>query len=288
MADLRGVLDANLLASGLVSPNGPGNSLLHAARLGRFALMVSPYLLGEVSRTLEETFLVPTEDAAALVTFVMGISEAQEPAAVARISRDPDDDPILALALDSGAAFLATYDHDLMAVGSVGECGVVHPVTALQLVAAASTPEVAREGIPGVSAEDRSSWRYEEGGAALDAAHTFVEWLRGLPAERERGHEMVTPESWVTLQQAIADGSAATVAESITHWSASVRHPADGMAYVFCPHVHPDQDEVFLVPGPTVMNVTAITLVWRDSRWLVHGVGPLVPPAHVGLKAYSW
>jgi putative PIN family toxin of toxin-antitoxin system len=136
MAGVRGVLDANLLATGLVSPNGPGNGLITAARLGRFDLIVSTYLLTEVRETLEGPFGVPVEDAAALVEFVLAISVTLEPTAVLRVSRDADDDPIVALAVESGAAFLATYDHDLMALGSVAECGVVHPITALQLVAA--------------------------------------------------------------------------------------------------------------------------------------------------------
>jgi putative PIN family toxin of toxin-antitoxin system len=289
MPDLRGVLDSNLLATALVSPNGPGNALVHAARIGRFELLVSSYLLREVRETLEEAFHVPPADATALVEFVTANATVLEPPWIRPISRDPDDDPILALAEQGEAAFLATYDHDLMGVGSVGACGVVHPLTALQVVTTATSAEVFAEGVPGVSTEDRTGWRYEQGGPALESAYAFVEWLRHLPANRESGRELVTPESWPAIQQAIADGTAASAVEAITGWLPLVRHPADGMAYVFCPrNIHPDQTEPFEVLLPTAMQVTFITLLLREGRWRVHALGPMIPPVAVGLAAYSW
>jgi putative PIN family toxin of toxin-antitoxin system len=134
VAEARGILDSSLLASALVSPHGPGNALLSAARLDRFQLVVSPDILDEVRRTLVEDFGVTAGDADALVALVTRIAEVHQPTSIEARSRDERDDHVLALAGEAGAVFLATYDHDLMAVGSVGSCGVVHPLTALQLV----------------------------------------------------------------------------------------------------------------------------------------------------------
>jgi putative PIN family toxin of toxin-antitoxin system len=287
MSDVRGVLDANLLASGLVSPNGPGNALIAEARLGRFELVVSPHLLAEVREALMGAFHVDDQDAGELLAFVERISERVEPGDVPAICRDPDDDAVLALADQSGAAFLATYDHGVMAVGSVGSCGIIHPINALQLVAALN-PSVKAEGIPGTTDEDRSKWKYEDGGAAFDAARAMVDWLLALPRDRQRGREMVTPESWPNFQRAIADGTAAELARLIGHWMPKVRYPAPGMAFVFCPRVHAEQAEPFMVERPQAMELTVITLVERRGRWLVHGMGPMVPPADLGLTAYSW
>ena len=148
MAELRGVLDSNLIATALVSPHGPGNALLNAARLDRFQLVVSAEILEEVHRTLVDDFDVTAPDAHELVMVVQRIAEMSTPNSYARrLSRDPDDDHVLALAEASGAAFLATYDHDLMAVGSIAGCGVIHPLTALQLVRNL-TPDEWYEGLP--------------------------------------------------------------------------------------------------------------------------------------------
>jgi predicted nucleic acid-binding protein len=110
--------------------------------IGRFEMIVSEYLIDEVRDTLLNDFHRDPNDVRDLIALVERISEYQEPADVKPLSRDADDDPILALAHDSGAAFLATYDHDLMAVGSVGGCGVVHPSTALELVTAGAADDV--------------------------------------------------------------------------------------------------------------------------------------------------
>jgi hypothetical protein len=60
------------------------------------------------------------------------------------------------------------------------------------------------------------------------------------------------------------------------------------MAYVLCPRVHPEQTEPFMVERSRAMELTVITLVERRGRWLVHAIGPMVPPADLGLTAYSW
>jgi hypothetical protein len=116
----------------------------------------------------------------------------------------------------------------------------------------------------------------------------MVDWLLELPKHRQRGRSMVTPESWPTLQRAIADGTAAEIAESIEHWATKVRYPAPGMAFVFCPGVPPEQTEPFMVERSRAMELTVITLVERRGRWLVHAMGPVVPLADLGLTAYSW
>ena len=241
MAEARGILDSSLLATALVSPHGPGNALVSAARLDRFQLIVSPDILEEVRRTLVEDFGVTAGDADELVALVTRIAEVHAPASIRGRSRDHADDHVLALAEQAGAAFLATYDHDLMAVGSVGSCGVVHPLTALQLVQNLNI-EAWDEGIPGVERQDRSRWRFEERGAAFEAACDFIDALHRLPRARAHLARLLVPEVWGEFQAAIASGEMAAAMTNLAALSNTVRHPADGMAYVFAvPQPHPEQ-----------------------------------------------
>lgn len=154
MAETKGVLDSSVLIPALLSPEGPGTALLNAARLDRFQLVVSSDILDEVRRSLVDDFDVTPTDADELLRLVMRVAEVHEPTNVPRRARDESDDHVLALADQCGAAFLATYDHDLMAVHAVGSCGVVDPVTALQLVRNLNI-EAWDEGIPGVGPETR-------------------------------------------------------------------------------------------------------------------------------------
>jgi putative PIN family toxin of toxin-antitoxin system len=286
VADARGVLDSNLLASALVSPHGPGNALVNAARLDRFQLVVSPDLVDEVRRTLVDDFAVTAEDADNLVALVTRFAEVRRLTTIEARSRDEKDDHILALAEESGAFFLATYDHDLMAVRSVGSCGVVHPVTALQLVANLNAEEWA-EGIPGVAREDRSRWRNEDGGAAFDAACQFVVQLQRLPRGRAELARIVAPERWRNFQEAIGSGVIAETTTNLAGLSRTVRYPAEGMAYVFgVAQPHPDQVEPVEIFGPALVRGAVITLLSRDGRWVVYGAGLIVAPAEVGLTAY--
>ena len=63
---------------------------------------------------------------------------------------------------------------------------------------------------------DRSKWRYEDGGAPIDAADHFLGLLRALTRERLRGESisgrleelraLVTEESWPNFQHSALEG----------------------------------------------------------------------------------
>lgn len=284
---LRGVLDANVLASGLHSSRGPGSFLITAARVARFDLVVSQYLLDEVQDTLVADFHRSPEEVVQLLSLIDRISEHLEPSHIVPRCRDPRDDPILALAEEADAAFLATYDHALLAVRSVGSCGVIHPQTAVELVTAAAAEESA-EGIPGVSSEDRSKWRYEDNGPPLHAAIRFFEWARRLPAALEAGADITTTASWPRWRAAAVSGQLAQWMSVPRGLSLKVRYPADGIAYVTCPLTHPEQSESFVISGPTALPADIVTILDEQGEWRVHSVGEMVPPSSLGRTAYSW
>lgn len=119
---MRAVVDVNVLISGVLSANGASAEILRASRDGRFELVISEMLLAELQRTLTYPKLrkrIPVEKAAALTNWVRNhASLADDPASPPPVgSRDPDDDYLLALAIDR-RAYLVTGDKDLLVLSS--------------------------------------------------------------------------------------------------------------------------------------------------------------------------
>ena len=115
---MRAVVDVNVLISGVLSAKGPSAEILRASRDGRVELVVSELLLAELKRTLAYPKLrkrIPPEKAAAFANWVRAHGGlAEDPASPPPVgSRDPDDDYLLALAIDR-RAYLVTGDKDLL------------------------------------------------------------------------------------------------------------------------------------------------------------------------------
>ena len=143
--------------------------------------------------------------------------------------------------------------------------------------------------VPGT--EDRSKWRYEDGGAALEAALRFVSLLKEPDISNRVSDfkELVTRETWPAWHKALRRGFAAPFLNQFTGHLSKVRFPADGMAYVFFPITHPDQTESILIDKPQQMYINFVTLLLEDGEWRIHGVGPtMVPPQDLGRQPYSW
>lgn len=285
---MRGVLDTSVLFAGLRSGEGPGSYLINAARVAQFDLAVSQYLLDELLTVLIEDFGLQADDAQRLVDLIDNASDRVEPHSIVARCRDPRDDPVLALAEASQSDFLATYDHDIMQVGSVGNCGIVHPQTAVEIVSAATAAAREDEEIPGVSNEDRSRWRYEDGGPALFAAQQFIAWIHQLPANVDVGQALTTSSSWSRWRLAAIDGTLSTWIAKGWGTSVKVRYPADGMAYVLCLPMHPEETAPKLISGPSVSFMEVITLLAERDQWKVFSLGRMIAPNELGLTAYSW
>jgi len=117
---VRAVLDLNVYVSALINPTG---TPAHVVRLGlqrRYELVICPALLSELHEVLgRDAFrrYFTVDEAAEFVGAVAGASdEVDDPAAVKPVSRDPDDDYLVALARDAGADRLVTGDPDLLEV----------------------------------------------------------------------------------------------------------------------------------------------------------------------------
>ncbi len=117
---VRAVVDANVLISAVLSSRGASAGGLRATRDGAFELIVSELLLRELTRAFGYPKLrkrIPAEKAAAYVGWLRSHGTlAQDPAGSPPMSSpDPDDDYLLALAIDR-RAFLVTGDQHLLAL----------------------------------------------------------------------------------------------------------------------------------------------------------------------------
>jgi hypothetical protein len=146
-----------------------------------------------------------------------------------------------------------------------------------------------RSGPPDETAcEDRSRWRYEDEGAPYFVAMAFTDWANGKRGTLEDGANVTTSTSWPIWRALAVEDELKDALREVTHFSNKVRYPADGMAYVFAPIVHPDQNEPILFMGPTKTYLNVFTLVLEDGVWKVHQFGAMLPPADIGKDAYSW
>jgi uncharacterized protein len=119
---VRAVVDVNVLISGALSAKGSPAEILRASRDGQFELVVCELLLAELKRTLAYPKLrkrIAPEKAAAFVNWVGDHrTVAEDPASPPPVgSRDPDDDYLLALAIDR-RAYLVTGDQDLLGLSN--------------------------------------------------------------------------------------------------------------------------------------------------------------------------
>jgi putative PIN family toxin of toxin-antitoxin system len=135
---VRAVLDPNVHIAALLSPAGPPAGALRAWQAGRFELIVSPLLLGELRRALAYPKLrrrIPEFRARAYVSAVeRRASVTPDPGTPPRLqSADADDDYLIALA-ESRRAALVSGDADLLALA--GRLPVFDPRGFLEWLAA--------------------------------------------------------------------------------------------------------------------------------------------------------
>ena len=116
---MRAVLDANILVSALIAPAGAPAEIVSRWRAGAFELVVSAQLLDEFAQTLGYPKLrkrVPAGDAATFVELLRSVAiVGQDAAEPARLSPDPGDDYLLALAA-AERALLVSGDRHLLSL----------------------------------------------------------------------------------------------------------------------------------------------------------------------------
>jgi putative PIN family toxin of toxin-antitoxin system len=122
---MRLVLDTNVLVSGLLFPGGPPSRLVKAWRSGAFDLVISDFVIDELTRTwahMAPRLKASPNDLADFIDTIgvraelLRIDAAMFAQAGTAGLRDPNDLPVLALLIGSGADHLVTGDKDLLAL----------------------------------------------------------------------------------------------------------------------------------------------------------------------------
>lgn len=119
---MRVVMDTNVVLSGLIKPDSVPGQVLRAWRDGSFRLVLSEFLIEEIALTLARPkiqALIPWS-ATQIDRFVLELRafcDVVEPAALNfKYPRDPDDIPVLATLIASGADMLVTGDRHPLAL----------------------------------------------------------------------------------------------------------------------------------------------------------------------------
>ena len=112
---MKAVLDTNVLLAAFIT-EGICSKILVRGRKRQFHLILCPVILREFERVLIKKFSITRNEVRSILQIV---SEAMHSVvspsqSVQGICRDPDDDSILACALEAGADYLVTGDVDLL------------------------------------------------------------------------------------------------------------------------------------------------------------------------------
>jgi putative PIN family toxin of toxin-antitoxin system len=128
----RAVLDTNIVVSGILSATGASRALLELARRGQVELVTSLTLLEELEDVLGR--FMPRAAATEIRTAVQELSYLVEPTRVPIVTRDPDDDHVLAAAVTGQASYVVTRDRDLLDLGRHQGIEILQPAPALALL----------------------------------------------------------------------------------------------------------------------------------------------------------
>lgn len=131
----RVVLDSNVLISAVVFGGKPREILEHALR-GELTLIVSPAVLDEVEAVLGgEKFRFSGAAARAVVQEIESLAEIVDPVtAISVVPDDPDDNRVIACALDGRADFLVSGDRHLLGIGEYSSVPIVNPADFLAIL----------------------------------------------------------------------------------------------------------------------------------------------------------
>lgn len=135
---MKAVLDPNVLVSAAISPHGVPAQIVGAWSDERFELVISQAVLEELREVLLRPSFrrwITTQEAA---EYVDGLEDdtdlVPDPEEVPFVSRDPDDDYLIALARSARADYIVSGDQDLTSVEDL-ELPVLTPRAFLNLLA---------------------------------------------------------------------------------------------------------------------------------------------------------
>jgi len=122
---VRVVLDTNVYVSAFLSPGGNGDQALRAAIDGRYTLLGSAPIFGELARVLHEKLRWSRQDALDAVSFAAKAAVVVAPERSVSVLAHEPDNRILECAESGAAELIVTGDHHLLDLGSYGRARIV-------------------------------------------------------------------------------------------------------------------------------------------------------------------
>lgn len=136
---MRIVLDTNVVMSALLWRGTP-HRLLEAirqhpnVRLYRSAVPIEELTDVFTRPAATKQLAVIGNEARQVIADYIEIVELAEPSEVPRMSRDPDDDHVLACAIAANATLICSSDHDLLVLGQYQNIPILTAADALRFV----------------------------------------------------------------------------------------------------------------------------------------------------------
>lgn len=128
------VLDSTILVSAFLTPNGLCDHLLRQGRQGVFSLLLSDTILAESRDVLadddilREDYSYSDQDVAAFIHAVRGSATVVKGIPpLPGVTRDPNDDMIVACAVAAHAHYVITRDKDLLTLGTYHDVEMIRP-----------------------------------------------------------------------------------------------------------------------------------------------------------------
>jgi putative PIN family toxin of toxin-antitoxin system len=123
---MKVTLDTNVLIAAFISRGQCHELLEHIVRHHRIVL--SEHILDKIREGLSRKFKIPGSDIKEAIELLRQRAKLVEPMALGyAVSRDPDDDPVLATALAGEVACLITGDNDLLVLEQFEGIPILRP-----------------------------------------------------------------------------------------------------------------------------------------------------------------
>ncbi len=148
---MKALVDTNPLVSTLLNPDGPSGQIFQRWRTGEFELVVSPSTLAELLDVLQRPHIAHKYNLSAPNiehhrNVLRNFAEiAPGRLSLDAISADPQDNHVLAAAVETHCAFIVSGDHHLLDLGEYQGIRILTPRDFLTLLEANPTREPGNE-----------------------------------------------------------------------------------------------------------------------------------------------
>jgi putative PIN family toxin of toxin-antitoxin system len=137
----KAVFDSTILVSAFLAPQGISQALLHHAVRGAFELYLSEAILEETQEVLltlthlRKHYVYTDEQAREFCALLRGFAHVTAlPASAPPVSRDPNDDMVIACAVAAQATYLVTRDKDLLTLTQYRKVRMTTPEQFIEIV----------------------------------------------------------------------------------------------------------------------------------------------------------